>query len=110
MKVRLIKKKIIDDYVLQNASSRRAFNLWLNSIKHADWSEPGHIKKTFQSVDFLGNGSDRLVFNIAGNHFRMICKYYFGTFKVSIFIKWIGTHDEYTSLCKNNKQYSINLY
>lgn len=37
MRVRLIKKKTIEDFVLQNASSRSSFKLWLSIIKVADW-------------------------------------------------------------------------
>ena len=65
---------------------------------------------TFNSADILGRGSDRIVFNIAGNNFRLICKYHFGKEKVHLFVKWIGTHAEYTKLCKDAKQYDINAY
>jgi mRNA interferase HigB len=48
------------------------FKLWLTFLKLADWKEPGDITKTFGSADLLGNGSDRVVFDIAGNNYRMI--------------------------------------
>lgn len=110
MKVRLIKRKSIENYTLENARSRSSFRLWLSLLKHADWEEPGDIIDTYGSADLLGNGSNRVVFNIAGNHYRMICKYHFGLSKVHLYIKWIGTHAEYTELCNNGKQYSVNLY
>ncbi len=68
MKVRLIRKKTIENYILQNAASRNAFRLWLTFLKQADWTEPGDIAETFGSADLLGNGCNRVVFNIAGNH------------------------------------------
>ena len=76
----------------------------------ADWTEPGDITKTFGSADLLGNGSDRVVFDIAGNNYRMICKYHFAVTRVHLYIKWIGTHAEYTKLCDANKQYTVNSY
>lgn len=76
----------------------------------ADWNEPGDITETFGSADLLGNGSNRVVFNIAGNHYRMIGKYHFGETIVHIYIKWIGTHAEYTKLCDDNNQFSVNNY
>lgn len=76
----------------------------------ADWTEPGDITETFRLADLLGNGSDRVVFDIAGNNYRMICKYHFGATRVHLYIKWIGTHAEYTQLCDDNKQYSVNSY
>lgn len=66
--------------------------------------------KTFGAADLLGNGSDRVVFNIAGNNYRMICKYHFGVSKVHLYVKWIGTHTEYTELCNDNDQYVISIY
>lgn len=60
-----------------------------------------------QNANILGRGSDRVVFNIGGNKYRMICKYHFGTKKVHLFISWIGTHSAYSKLCNNNEQFSI---
>jgi mRNA interferase HigB len=40
----------------------------------------------------------------------MICKYNFGETKVHLFIKWIGTHADYTKLCKEGEQYFISFY
>ena len=65
---------------------------------------------TFGAADLLGNGSDRVVFNIAGNNYRMICKYHFGVNQVHLYVKWIGTHADYTELCKKNDQYTISVY
>lgn len=79
-------------------------------LKRAVWNEPGDIAETFGSADLLGNGSDRVVFDISGNNYRMICKYHFGETRVHLYIKWIGTHAEYTKLCDANKQYTVNSY
>ena len=65
---------------------------------------------TFGSADLLGNGSNRVVFDIGGNNYRMICKYQFLESEVRLYIKWIGTHAQYTKLCNNNNQYNINIY
>jgi mRNA interferase HigB len=110
MKVRLIKKKSIEDFALQNARSRSSFRIWLTLLKQADWNDPGDIADTYGSADLLGNGSNRVVFDIAGNNYRMICKYHFGLTRLHLYIKWIGTHTEYTELCDNNEQYTVNIY
>lgn len=110
MKVRLIKRKSIEDFALQNARSRSSFRIWLTLLKQADWNEPGDIADTYGSADLLGNGSNRVVFDIAGNNYRMICKYHFGITRLHLYIKWIGTHAEYTDLCDNNEQYTVNIY
>ncbi len=110
MRVHLIKKQSIEDYVLRNARSRASFEIWLSIIRRVDWNEPNEIILTFNSADILGQSSDRVVFNIGGNKYRMICKYHFGETKVHLFVRWIGTHGEYTKLCNNGRQYEINVY
>jgi len=110
MKIRLIKRKSIEDFATKNAASRSSFRIWLTLLKNSAWTEPGDINETFSSADLLGDGSNRIVFNIAGNHYRMICKYHFGITRVHLYIKWIGTHAEYTKLCNENKQYTVDVY
>ncbi len=96
--------------MIGQARSRTSFENWLEKIKRADWRRPEDIYDTFDSADLLGNGSDRVVFDIAGNSFRMIAKYWFGLSKVHLYIKWIGTHAEYTDLCRRKQQYSIDIF
>ena len=110
MRVHLIKKQSIEDYVLKNSRSRASFEIWLSIIKRVDWKEPNEIILTFNSADILGKGSNRVVFNIGGNNYRMICKYHFGETKVHLFVKWIGTHANYTKLCNDGRQYEIDEY
>ena len=110
MKIHLIKKQTVENYIVKNARSKVSFEIWLSIIKYADWKEPNDIISTFNSADILGKGSDRVIFNIGGNNYRMICRYHFGHNKVHLFIKWIGTHAEYTKLCKQQNQYEINYF
>jgi len=110
MKIHLIKKQTIENFVTGNARSRSSFNHWLAIIKYADWSQPGDILISFGAADLLGRNSNRIVFNIGGNTFRMICKYSFGEKQVHLFICRIGTHTEYTELCNKNQQYTVNSY
>jgi mRNA interferase HigB len=110
MKIHLLKEKTIRNYTVANAGSRSALSLWLSKLNTVEWNEPGDIPKTFASADLLGNGINRVVFDIGGNNYRMICKYWFGTNWVRHYVKWIGTHAEYTKLCARNLQYTIEDY
>lgn len=110
MKVHLIKKQTIEEFSVRHARSRTSFEDWLEKLKHGDWEEPGDIKRTYNSADLLGKGSNRVVFDIAGNNYRIICKYAFGEKQVHLFVCWIGTHPDYKTLCDENKQYSVNMY
>jgi mRNA interferase HigB len=110
MKVHLIRKETIEEFTRHNAQSRISFSEWFSKIKFSDWKDPADIQNTFPNADLLGNSSNRIVFNIGGNNYRMICKYAFGEKQVHLFVCWIGTHAEYNRLCDNNKQYTISIY
>jgi len=92
------------------SSSRKSLGIWLDIISFADWETPSDILATFGFADLIGNGTERVVFNIGGNKFRMICSYYFGKTKVHLYIHWIGTHTEYDKICKRNEQFHIKIY
>ena len=68
------------------------------------------MQTTFGSADLLGKNSNRVVFNIGGNSYRVICKYAFGEKQVHLFVCWIGTHADYDKINDNNEQYTVNSY
>lgn len=112
MKVRLIRQDTVEEFAENHAGGKNLFKAWINAIKHADWKEPNDITKTVKG-NLLGNGSDRIVFDVGGNgknSFRIICEYLFGCFykksdtkKVHLYVTWIGTHEEYNRLTENEK-------
>ena len=110
MRVHLIKRQAIEAYVADHAASKRSFEYWVTAIKYADWETPEDIQQTFGTADLLGGGYDRVVFDIGGNNYRLICKYHFGNTKVHLFVCWIGTHAAYDELCGHGEQYTIFEY
>jgi len=110
MKLHLIKKETIERYIIANARSRSSFTEFLEKLKYTDWEKPADMKTTFAAADLLGKSSSRVVFNIGGNAYRLICKYAFGDKQVHLFICWIGTHAEYTALCNEQLQYTVSNY
>ena len=110
MKVHLIKRQTIEDYAARHARSRSSFALWLTAVKYADWNTPVDIQQTFGTADLLGNGSNRVVFDIGGNNYRLIASYSFGQHQVHLFVCWLGTHAEYDKSCAKNHQYTVTLY
>ncbi len=110
MKIHIIKKQTIEEFIKKNSQSKSAFEIWFSIIKRTQWKDPKEIIATFNSADILGKGSERVVFNIGGNKYRMICSYKFGKNNVHLFVKWIGTHAAYTKLCNEQKQYKIDSF
>ena len=110
MKTHIIKIITLNEFKLLHPDSFVSLNEWVNKVKVADWNKPDDIKNTFATADLLGNNSSRVIFNIGGNKFRLIVKYYFGKKEIHLFICWIGTHAAYTKLCKEHQQYYIHNY
>ena len=74
---------------------------WYVETVAADWRNFTAVKKTFNSVDAVGN--DRYVFDIKGNNYRVIALI---IFKVrTVFILFIGTHKEYDKVDAANVTY-----
>jgi mRNA interferase HigB len=96
--------------VLLHPDSFVSLNEWMNKVKVSNWRKPDDIRNTFATADLLGNNCSRVIFNIGGNKYRLIVKYYFGEKQVHLFICWIGTHADYNKLCKKEKQYNIHIY
>jgi mRNA interferase HigB len=87
----IIARKAIVVFIIREPNSKTALLDWYEETKVADWSNFSEMKKTFNSVDAVGN--DLYVFNIKGNNYRLIVRI---IFKVrTIYIKFIGTHKEY---------------
>lgn len=87
----IISRKAIIEFSQQELRAEDALTEWYKKTKVADWANFSEVKKTFNSVDSVGN--DLYVFNIKGNHYRLIARIIFNV--RTVFIKFIGTHQEY---------------
>ncbi|MGV3617801.1 MAG: type II toxin-antitoxin system HigB family toxin [Fimbriimonas sp.] len=63
---------------------------WFKTTEKADWNSLHDVKLDFPKTDQVG---ERLIFNIGGNKYRLICTVHYG--KRIVLVKWIGTHAEY---------------
>lgn len=90
----IISKSIIRDFTLKHNDAGESLNNWYETIANADWKDFHQMKNTFNSVDAVGN--DRYVFNIKGNHYRLIALIIFKA--RTVFIPFIGTHSEYNNV------------
>ncbi len=71
---------------------------WYYETLYCDWEDFWAVKKTFNSVDSVGN--DRYVFNVGGNKYRIVAMIHFT--KRTIYLRFIGTHAQYNRIdCKN---------
>ena len=57
----------LEKFKKKHAGSRTPLNRWVEVVRAANWGNFSDIKKTFNSVDKVG---ELFVFNIKGNDFR----------------------------------------
>jgi len=84
----------IRDFTEANPAVGDALEEWYFKCKAADWESLAEMRRSFNSVDFVGN--DRYVFNIKGNNYRLVAMIFFS--RRTIFIWFVGTHREYDAI------------
>jgi len=67
---------------------------WYYEAKHAQWASPAEIKALYGSASILK--SNRVVFDIAGNKYRLIVRINYES--KTVFVRFIGTHREYDEI------------
>ena len=104
MKVKVIKWNNVMIHCNNDHLKKKSFDKFHNRLKMSDWNIPQDILGSFSSADIITcrNGMPRVVFNIARNKFRLICGYSFRSTTVNLYIKFVGTHQEYDRIdvCK----------
>ena len=71
--------------------AKTALDSWFAEAERAIWKTPQDIKDRYGSTDFLPE--NRAIFNIKGNHYRLVVKVRYQNGIVAI--EWVGTHAEY---------------
>ena len=92
--MRIVTFRAIQEYVEKDANAAVALYEWYHRVRRAGWNNLLELKKDFNSVDYVGN--ERYVFNIKGNHYRIVCIIIFASKKV--YIRFIGTHAQYNKI------------
>ena len=88
--MRVISKKRLDDFIRQYPNSKNSLESWHVITKNAAWKSFADVKQVYGSADLVGR---RTVFNISGNHYRLIARINYNL--QIVFILHILTHTEY---------------
>lgn len=89
--MRIITEEPLKKFIEKYPDAKTALQDWVKTVKKAEWQNFADVKNSFNTADNVGN--QRYVFNIKGNHYRLVVVIKF-TIKW-IYIRFIGTHDEY---------------
>lgn len=73
---------------------KAALDAWFFEVKQASWTSSADVKRSYAAASIVA--SDRVVFNIKGNDYRLIVAVDFE--KGIVWIKWIRTHRDYDKI------------
>ena len=92
--MRIFTEQVLKAYAEKHPDSKVALQEWATIFKRSEWTCFADIKKTFNTVDNVGN--QHYVFNIKGNTYRLVVVIKF-TIKF-VYIRFIGTHKKYDKI------------
>lgn len=90
----IISYSVLRDFFETHADAKDALNNWYRLVQKADWSNFHEMKAMFNAVDAVGN--DRFIFNIRGNHYRIVALIFFDI--RTVYIRFVGTHKAYDKI------------
>lgn len=95
--MRVIAKRTLRTFWESNpryADAKGPLGAWHQEVTAADWATTQDVKAQFRHASILkGN---RVIFNIAGNKYRLVVKINYA-YRI-VYIRFIGTHREYDEI------------
>ncbi len=95
-RMRIITKRRLLDYAKQHPNAASNLSAWITLATAAKWQSIADVRKVLPQADLATVRSSKTVtiFNIAGNHHRLITAIHYNT--RNIFILKILTHADYS--------------
>jgi mRNA interferase HigB len=98
--MRVISRRTLREYINSKAGHRdqrslkNAFDTWFAEVQKANWKNTDDVKRNYTWASIIS--SDRIVFDILTNRYRLVTAVDFE--KGIVWIKCIGTHKEYDKI------------
>jgi mRNA interferase HigB len=92
--VRIIAKRALRDFWRRVPQAEGSLRAWYADARAADWSSPDAVRRRYRSVTVRHN--NRVVFNIAGNSYRLVVRINY-PYRI-VYIRFVGTHAEYDKI------------
>jgi mRNA interferase HigB len=64
---------------------------WHSEVSQVHWRSPADIKAQYRNASFVGD--NRVIFNIAGNKYRLIVRVNYR--REILYVRFVGTHADY---------------
>ncbi len=95
--MRIIAKRTLREFWERHPRARGPLEAWHQEVAQADWAGPSEVKAQFRSASVLQD--NRVVFNIAGNQYRLVVKINY-SYRI-VYVRFIGTHKDYDQIDVN---------
>lgn len=92
--MRVIAISTLRDFWEKHPQAEIPLRSWFADASRADWKTPNDIKAAHRNASFVG--SNRVVFNIKGNDYRLIVAVHYN--REMMYIRFIGIHKEYDAV------------
>jgi mRNA interferase HigB len=89
--MRIISKKTLRDFWEKYPDAAVPLQTWCRDVEQSTWNSPAEIKEIYHNASIVAN--NRVVFNIKGNHYRLVVVVLYQ--HEVVFIRFVGTHEEY---------------
>lgn len=92
--MRIIAKRTLRDFWENYPDAESPLLDWHDAVAAQNWRSPNDVKQAYGDASIID--SNRVVFNIKGNDYRLITyiDYTFGF----VFVLWVGRHSEYDKI------------
>lgn len=92
MRVHLINKGVVRQYLNDNPKARKALSLWVTVMHHTDWNRVSDIDKTF-GLPFISKAEREVKLEIPKSNIIITCGYFFYSKRVYILIRHIQINE-----------------
>ncbi len=92
----MIKKSVLKEFWEKHPRAKAGLMMWYQITNTAKWSSLSDIRRTFSHADPVTTESGRrvVIFNIAGNKYRLITAIHYNT--GIVYTLMVLTHSEYS--------------
>ena len=89
--MRIFSHSTLREFWQIHADAEEPLRAWHRSARNADWRTPADVRARYSDASIIA--SNRVVFNIKGNAYRLVVSINYP--RRRIYIRFIGTHAEY---------------
>ena len=93
--MRIISRKTLREFwEADHADAEQPLKAWFAEASKATWTSMAQVKRRYASASVID--SERVVFNIGGNKYRLVVTFWFAG--QAMWIKFIGSHAQYDKI------------